>query len=162
MAVFDRLKTLNASGNRTPLVAVMITSDSLREPICLVQSYDEHRLKDAEGVTHTFIPCAMSVSLPERNTSGFSDINFTIGDTQGIALGYCRRVVESHGTAELVVLQYLPDETTPIYFLRLSVTNADITQKQAVFSAGWHDVLNRAWPKRRYTARKFKGLRYVS
>lgn len=161
MAVFDTLRTLNASGSKMPVMAVEIFSDKLAAPICLVQAQQDMRLKDANGTTRTFTACGISISLPERNTSGFSDVSLAIGDTRGIAMGYCSQVVNNDGTANLHVLEYLPGETTPVYKLRLSMTSAEVTPKQATFTAGWHDTLNRAWPGRRYTARHFKGLRYV-
>ena len=162
MAVFDTLRTLNASGSKMPVMAVEIFSDKLTTPICLVQAQQDMSLKDANGTTRTFTACGISISLPERNTSGFSDVSLAIGDTRGIAMGYCSQVVNNDGTANLYVLEYLPGETTPVYKLRLSMTSAEITPKQATFTAGWHDCLNRRFPYMKYSARHFKGLRYVS
>lgn len=159
---FDTLKTLNASGSEMPLIALMITSDCLSEPICVVQAYEDQTLKDGDGVEHLFRACALTVNLPERNTSGFSDVNFAVSDSQGICMSYVSQVIGQNGTAQLWVLEYLPGETTPVYKLRLSVTNADITPTKAQFSAGWHDCLNRRWPTHRYTATKYKGLRYAT
>lgn len=159
---FDSLKTLNASGTEMPLIALMITSDCLDEPICLVQSYADQTLEDPDGTERLFRACGMTVNLPERNTSGFSDVNFAVSDSHGVCMSYVNEVISQNGTAQLWVLEYLPRETTPVYQLRLSVTNADITPTKAQFSAGWHDTLNRSFPYIRYTATKFKGLRYAS
>lgn len=159
---FDALKTLNASGNETGRIALMITSDSYSDPICLVQGYTEQSLKDTNGVTHTFLPCSMSFSLPERNTSGFSDLTFAIGDTKGVVMSYVAQIMSDYNTADLVLLEYLPEETEPCYHLKLLVSHAEVTPKQATISAGWHDCLNLKFPFRRYTAKHFKGLRYVA
>jgi hypothetical protein len=159
---FDAISVLNASGNRLPLVALKITSNSLDNPICLVQSQEEKTLSDNNGNTYVFLPCSLSVNFPERNTSGFSDLNFVVGDTLGLSMGYVSQVMSNYDVAELTLLEYLPDETEPIYHLTLSVTHAEITQKSATFSAGWHDCLNLKFPYRRYTAKHFKGLRYVA
>lgn len=159
---FESLKVLNASGSQLPLVALMITSDALNEPICLVQAYEDQTLKDADGTSHLFHACGISINLPERNTSGFSDVNFSVSDSQGICMAYVNQVTSQNGTAQLWVLEYLPNETVPVYSLRLSITTADITPVKAQFSAGWHDTLNRKFPYLRYTASRFKGLRYAS
>lgn len=159
---FNALNTLNASGNRLPLVALKITSDSLDNPICLVQSQEEKTLTDNHGNSYTFLPCSLSVNFPERNTSGFSDLTFVVGDSLGLSMGYVSQVMSSYDVADLTLLEYLPGETTPVYHLTLAVTHAEITPKSATFSAGWHDCLNLKFPYRRYTAKHFKGLRYVA
>ena len=159
---FNALNTLNASGNRLPLVALNITSDSLDNPICLVQSQEEKILTDNHGNSFTFLPCSLSVNFPERNTSGFSDLTFVVGDTQGIVMGYVSQIMGEYNTADLTLLEYLPDEDEPCYHLKLLVTHAEVTQRQATISAGWHDCLNAKYPRLKYTAKNFKGLRYVA
>lgn len=159
---FDSLKVLQASGNEQPIIALMITSDSLANPICLVGAYSELTLSDQNGVSHTFTPCSMNVAFPEKNTSGFSDLAFTVGDTQGLAMAYITQVMSNNDSAQLVLLEYLPSETTPCYSLRLTVNHCDVTPTSASITAGWHDTLNRKFPYKRYTARHFKGLRYAS
>ena len=68
-------------------------------------------------------------------------------------------------------MQYLPfdeisnDDTnapTPVYNLRLFVTGVAITTAGATISSGWHDTLNAKFPFRRYTAKEFPGLKYVT
>lgn len=159
--MLESLKVINASGGKAPTIAIQIESPALEEPICLVSDFVERELFDHANVERKFRASGLKISLPERNTSGFSDLTFQIADVSGETYGYAQQVVNSSDVAQLWLLEYLPGAKKPCYTLRLSITQIMVEIDKATVTAGWHDTLNRKFPYLRYTAIKFPGLRYV-
>ena len=104
--------------------------------------------------------CALPISL-----------SFGVGSISGEVMELCNTVMSGAVPCYLTLLEYLPFDTSreydgdtavsPIYTLKLFVTSCQITTKGATITAGWHDTLNAKFPYKRYTAKQFKGLRYV-
>lgn len=159
--MLDSLKVINASGGRAPTIAIQIESEALEEPICLVSDFHNQQLEDHSGTLREFRASGLRIALPERNTSGFSDLTFQVADVSGETYDYAMQVLQKSDTAQLWLLEYLPEAQAPCYKLRLSVTQVSIELKKATITAGWHDTLNRKFPYMRYTAIKFPGLRYI-
>ena len=165
------LSELLASSTSSPVIALMIESEALSEPICLYKGFKEVYLKDATETIRLFTPSGMTVQLPERKSGGGDALSFGLGDVSGQVLSICEQIRGSAKPAYVTLLQYLPfDEIsndssnapTPVYNLNLFVTGVAITTQGATISAGWHDTLNAKFPFRRYTAKEFPGLKYVT
>ena len=118
-----------------------------------------------------FIASGIQINLPERNNQSGNALSFGVASVNGEVIELSNQVLDGAYPAYLTVLEYLPFDTSqeydsdtafsPIYSLTLFVTSCQVTTKGATITAGWHDTLNAKFPFKRYTAKQFKGLRYV-
>ena len=127
--------------------------------------------RDDQGELQEFQSSGIQINLPERTNQSGSALSFGVGSISGEVMELCNTVMSGAVPCYLTLLEYLPFDTSreyagdtavsPIYTLKLFVTSCQITTKGATITAGWHDTLNAKFPYKRYTAKQFKGLRYV-
>ena len=118
-----------------------------------------------------FTPSGIQINLPERTNQSGSALSFGVASINGEVLEIADTIMAGANPCYLTVLEYLPFDTSaeydsvtaykPSYSLTLFVTSCQVTPKGATITAGWHDTLNAKFPFKRYTAKQFKGLRYV-
>ena len=152
-------------------MAIIIESESLATPICFAQSYHDFSARDHNQELRDFIASGIQINLPERNNQSGNALSFGVASVNGEVIELSNQVLDGAYPAYLTVLEYLPFDTSqefdsdtafsPIYSLTLFVTSCQVTTKGATITAGWHDTLNAKFPFKRYTAKQFKGLRYV-
>ena len=168
---FTELAIVNAQGADAPVMAIKIDCESLSKPICFAQSYHDFVARDDQGELQEFQSSGIQINLPERTNQSGSALSFGVGSISGEVMELCNTVMSGAVPCYLTLLEYLPFDTSreydgdtavsPIYTLKLFVTSCQITTKGATITAGWHDTLNAKFPYKRYTAKQFKGLRYV-
>ena len=168
---FTELAIVNAQGTDAPVMAIKIDCESLSKPICFAQSYHDFVARDDQGELQEFQSSGIQINLPERTNQSGSALSFGVGSISGEVMELCNTVMSGAVPCYLTLLEYLPFDTSreydgdtavsPIYTLKLFVTSCQITIKGATITAGWHDTLNAKFPYKRYTAKQFKGLRYV-
>ena len=168
---FTELAIVNAQGTDAPVMAIKIDCESLSKPICFAQSYHDFVARDDQGELQEFQSSGIQINLPERTNQSGSALSFGVGSISGEVMELCNTVMSGAVPCYLTLLEYLPFDTSreydgdtavsPIYTLKLFVTSCQITTKGATITAGWHDTLNAKFPYKRYTAKQFKGLRYV-
>jgi hypothetical protein len=168
---FTELAIVNAQGTDAPVMAIKIDCESLSKPICFAQSYHDFVARDEQGELQEFQSSGIQINLPERTNQSGSALSFGVGSISGEVMELCNTVMSGAVPCYLTLLEYLPFDTSreydgdtavsPIYTLKLFVTSCQITTKGATITAGWHDTLNAKFPYKRYTAKQFKGLRYV-
>lgn len=168
---FNDLAVVNANGTDAPVMAIIIESESLTTPICFAQSYHDFSARDHNQELRDFVASGIQINLPERNNQSGNALSFGVASVNGEVIELSNQVLDGAYPAYLTVLEYLPFDTSqefdsdtafsPIYSLTLFVTSCQVTTKGATITAGWHDTLNAKFPFKRYTAKQFKGLRYV-
>ena len=168
---FSELAVVNANGTDAPIYAIVIESESLATPICFAQSYHGFVARDHNDELREFTPSGIQINLPERTNQSGSALSFGVASINGEVLEIADTIMAGANPCYLTVLEYLPFDTSaeydsvtaykPSYSLTLFVTSCQVTPKGATITAGWHDTLNAKFPFKRYTAKQFKGLRYV-
>ena len=168
---FSELAIVNANGTDAPIYAIVIESESLATPICFAQSYHGFIARDHNDELREFTPSGIQINLPERTNQSGSALSFGVASINGEVLEIADTIMTGANPCYLTVLEYLPFDTSveydsvtaykPCYSLTLFVTSCQVTPKGATITAGWHDTLNAKFPFKRYTAKQFKGLRYV-
>lgn len=168
---FSELAVVNANGTDAPIYAIVIESESLSAPICFAQSYHGFVARDHNDELREFAPSGIQINLPERTNQSGSALSFGVASINGEVLEIADTIMAGANPCYLTVLEYLPFDTSaeydsvtaykPSYSLTLFVTSCQVTPKGATITAGWHDTLNAKFPFKRYTAKQFKGLRYV-
>ena len=127
--------------------------------------------RDHNDELREFTPSGIQINLPERTNQSGSALSFGVASINGEVLEIADTIMSNANPCYLTVLEYLPFDTSaeydsvtaykPCYSLTLFVTSCQVTPKGATITAGWHDTLNAKFPFKRYTAKQFKGLRYV-
>lgn len=130
-------------------------------PIRICDGYENHMLGVDGQMTH-FEAGSLQVALPARNTTGQQTLSFGVANVNGIAQRYVDDALEAGEQVKLVYRAYLEsDKSAPAERPRTMTLNGGQFQRgEAVFEAGYYDLLNAAWPRERYTAETAPGIRY--
>lgn len=130
--------------------------------IRLCQGYDdlEATLETAETVT--FVASGFGVSLPQRSIRGRQDLNFQLDNLTGEAIQQIDAANEAGGLIEVIYRPFVGADLSqpgnpPV---KMVATFAQVTSSSVVVTASFHDLVNKAWPRRRYTPTFAPGLKY--
>lgn len=130
----------------------------------LCKGYDDITAVTENGDTVTFIASAIDIALPARNSDGTQDLQFAIGNIDGVVSTAIRNALDDIKGASLTYRNYVStDLTAPAsvpYTLAIKSGSWSATVAQII--AGYMNVLDTAWPRYRYTLPNHPGLRYMS
>lgn len=109
-----------------------------------------------------FRSSAFGVSLPGKSVKGKQNLQFQIDNVTGEARHFIDKAMEAGSKVKIIYRVYLSSNLTapakPPFELTC-VSEKDNIQTVSVV-ASFHDLVNRAWPKRRYTPAVARGLKY--
>lgn len=135
--------------------------------IRLVQGYGDVGFSDLmlgleTNETVAFKPSSIGLSLPAPGVRGRQDLVFQLDNVSGQALKAIDGALEDDGEIETILRIYLPSDLTypsetP---LRMIATECEGDLKSVSISASFHDLVNKAWPTKRYTPSFAPGLKY--
>ncbi|EJI1395458.1 MULTISPECIES: DUF1833 family protein [Vibrio harveyi group] len=114
------------------------------------------------GVETFFRASAFRVSLPGKSVKGKQNLQFQIDNVTGEARRFIDKAMEDGSKVTITYRFYLyPNISAPAEppLTLTAVSEKDNIQTVSVV-ASFHDLVNRAWPKRRYTPAITKGLKY--
>lgn len=119
-------------------------------------------LEDARTVT--FQACGMDVSLPKASNEGTQSLGIAIDNVTGEAQ---LRVDRANAAGAVINMTYRvfleSDLSQPAENpLRLEALSAQIVGPTINFTGGYFNLISAAWPRRRYTAKDFPGLKYMT
>ena len=148
----------SAPADEVVIPTIELTSAGWTEPVRVCMGYE-----DITTDVGTFTATAMEVALPERNTQGYQSLRFAIANVSGQAQRLIDDADETGDPIELIYRVYLASDLTapaeqPKRFLVREVTFNN--QGAVQVSAAYKDLINRAWPRVRYTADFAPGLKY--
>lgn len=130
--------------------------------IRLCQGFDDvaATLEDASSVT--FNPSGFGVSLPSRAVKGRQDLQFQLDNVSGEALQQIDAAIEAGGAIQVIYRAYLASDLSapaqpPVVMTAVSVK---ATPQSVNVVASFHDLVNKAWPRRFYTPDFAPGLKY--
>ncbi len=116
-----------------------------------------------DGTTAFFRSSAFGVSLPGKSVKGKQNLQFQIDNVTGEARRFIDAAIELGSKVTLTYRVYLSSNTSAPAKPPLELTcisEKDNIQTVSVV-ASFHDLVNRAWPKRRYTPSITRGLKYI-
>lgn len=130
----------------------------------MTKGWDDITATLEDGSEVTFSACAIDIALPARNADGTQDLNFAIGNIDGVVSTAIRDALTSLSRASLTYRCYLStDLTAPASSpYTLAIKSGYWTSMEVQLTAGYMNVLDTAWPRFRYTLPYFPGLRYIS
>jgi len=122
----------------------------------------ENQMLGVDGQMVLFEAGSLQVALPARNTSGQQTLSFGVSNVNGIAQRYVDDALEAGVQVQLIYRAYLEsDKSAPAERPRtMTLTGGQFERGEAVFEAGYYDLLNAAWPRERFTAENAPGIKY--
>lgn len=130
----------------------------------LTKGWDNITATLENGEMETFEGCAIDIALPARNGDGTQDLKFAISNIDGVVSTAIRNALEKSESATLTYRSYLStDLNAPAAVpFTLEIKNGSWTATEVQITAGYMNVLDTLWPRRRFTLCEFAGLRYIS
>ena len=130
--------------------------------IRLVQGFDDITATLENANSAVFKASGFGVSLPQKSVRGRQDLNFSIDNVTGEALNAIDDAIEAGGKIIVIYRAYAGSDLSapgqPPVVMTATAVKADYSSIS--ISASFHDLVNKAWPYRRYTPSFAPGLKY--
>lgn len=144
--------------------ALEIAHETIDPPIRVCSGFEDQTVMLETSEEATFTAAGIAIALPAKNTSGQQNLSFGIDNVTGEAQRALEGALEAGGPIAVTLRIYLASDLsapaeTPLV---LTLTGAEFDGTSVVVTAGFNDLLNSAWPRRRYTADFAPGLKYIS
>ncbi|MEY8247301.1 MAG: DUF1833 family protein [Bermanella sp.] len=128
-----------------------------------VQGFDDMDLTLETSEQAAFTASGFGVSLPARSMRGNQDLQFKLDNVTGDVLRAIESVLEAGSRVVVTYRVYLSSDLSspaqaPIV-MTANAVSADYTSLSVV--ADFHDFVNKAWPRLRYTTGLAPGLKYL-
>ncbi|MGS0535362.1 DUF1833 family protein [Pseudoalteromonas sp. SaAl2] len=111
-----------------------------------------------------FLASGMGVSLPTRGVKGRQDLQFQIDNVTGEALTKVNEAIDAGVPIKVIYRVYtVSDLTEPAEpAIEMKAVDVQATALSLNVIASFNDLVNKAWPKNRYTPTIAPGLKYFS
>lgn len=133
------------------------------ETFWITDGYEDITAIIEDGSTQTFIASAINIAIPARNADGTQDLKWAIGNIDGSISNAIQKVLDEGEIGVITYRKYISDDLSypaerPF---TLTVKSGTWSAIEAQITAGYMNVLDTAWPRRRYTLPLYPGLRYI-
>lgn len=158
------LETVYASApaDQVLIPTLEIAHDAI-ETIRICAGFEDVEATLEDDSTVTFEAAGIQIALPKRDTSGQQSLTFAIDGVTGIAQDRIDAALEAGGQVTITYRTFLSsDLTAPADTpLVMTLVQGRIERGVVQLQASYHDLLNYAWPRDRYTADFSPGIRYL-
>ncbi|MAD76697.1 MAG: hypothetical protein CML20_18230 [Rheinheimera sp.] len=153
----------SAPVNDLPIHTLELQADSFGV-IRLCNGFDNVNAGIEGGEIVLFEASGMGVSLPSRAVKGRQDLQFQLDNVSGEALEKVDAAKEAGDKVKVIYRVYTASDLTepaepPVEMIAVSV---QATAMRVNVVASFNDLVNRAWPRDRYTPDVAPGLKYFS
>ena len=158
------LETLYASGGQAVIIPTLeLFCTPWAAPIYICQGFDDITATTEGGVTATFTAAGFAAALPKRDNSGNQTLTFAIDNVTGEAQKLIDQALDARAKIGLVFRIFLStDFSSPAERpYRMTVLNWFMQGASVQLNAGYFDLINLAWPRRKYTLAFAPCLRYI-
>lgn len=130
----------------------------------LTRGWDDITAILEDGSVATFIASGIEIALPARNSDGTQDLKFAIGNIDGVVSTAIREALDNNDIGTLTYRNYVSSDlsfpaSSPFI---LTIKNGSWNATEVQITAGYMNILDTAWPRRRYNLVDHPGLRYIS
>jgi len=152
-----------SGGSDVKIATLELSCPAWEKPVYLCKAYEDLMAATETGEVVTYQACGMDVALPKRDNSGNQTLNFAIDNVTGESQQLIDEALDTRQVISLVFRVYLSsDLSAPAEKpYRMKVKGGYIQGVTSQLSSGYYDLLNLAWPRRKYTLDFAPGLRYV-
>ncbi|MFU2510575.1 DUF1833 family protein [Pseudoalteromonas sp. ASV78] len=153
----------SATTNDLPIHTLELQADSFWV-IRLCNGFDNVNAGIEGGENVIFEASGMGVSLPSRAVKGRQDLQFQLDNVSGEALEKVDAAKDAGDKIKVIYRVYTASDLTepaepPVEMTAVSV---QATAMRVNVVASFNDLVNRAWPRDRYTPDTAPGLKYFS
>lgn len=159
MATSEILQTVYASAPSGKVILPTLEIESAgMQSMRFVHGYEDMALGG-----QLFEACQMSVSLPEKNTTGNQTLRFGVGLVDSRADKAVDAALENGAVVYLIYREFLSTDLSASASrpLRMEVVGGEFGEGALQVEASYFDMLNFAWPRDRYTAENAPGVKYL-
>lgn len=153
----------SAPANEIPIHTLHLFGESFGQ-LYLCQGFDDLTLTLENDQQIVFTACGLGLSLPKRGMKSRQSLQFQLDNVTGEAK---RRIKDALETGDKVYCTYrvyassnLNEPADPP--VTMNVIDTKTNRKSANVVASFSDLINRAWPRGRYTPTFAPGLKYFS
>lgn len=158
------LEALYASGGKAVIIPTLeLFCTPWAAPLYICQGFDDITAKTEAGLTRTFVAAGIDVALPKRDNSGSQALTFAIDNVTGVAQQLIDQALEARAKIGMVFRIFIStDLTAPAEApYRMTVLGGSMEGSTVQLQAGYFDLINLAWPRRKYTLAFAPCLRYI-
>lgn len=158
------IETLYASGGRAVIIPTLeLFCTPWAAPLYLCSGFDDIVATTEGGVTAKFTATAFDAALPKRDNSGNQSLSFAIDNVTGEAQQLIDQALDARAKISMVFRVFLStDLSVPAEApYRMTVLSGFMEGASVQLQAGYFDLINLAWPRRKYTLAFAPCLRYI-
>lgn len=151
-----------SSGTEVLLKTLQISAGS--ENYWLVEGWDDLTLTLEDGSQQLFIGSGIDLALPAKNDDGTQDLQFAVGNITGAVSKAIGEAIGRRLVGVVTLRMYIStDFTAPAQRpYSLAIKSGYWKSTEVQITAGYMNILDMAWPRRRYNLIEHPGLRYIS
>ena len=151
-----------------PADQVIINTLEIKHPsidtIRICADYADHVLTLETAEVVTFEQSGFDIQLPNKDTSGNQVLTFAVSNVDGVAQAALDEAMSAGGEITITYRAYLASDTSapaepPTVMTLIGATFQSGTVQ---LKASYFDLLNTAWPRRRYTSDFSPAIKYLS
>lgn len=132
------------------------------DPIRVCTGFEDRTLTLEDDTEAEFIAGPLSIKRPSKNTSGQQLLSLSIANASSEGQQAIEAALESGEEVPVIYREYVAsDLSAPASRpYRMTLRGGAFQGIMIQIEAGYFDLLNTQWPRDRYTADRFPGLRY--
>lgn len=154
--MINTLSQVYATLNEAPVITLQFTGDGF-ETLSYVLGNEDITIGET-----TFLKSNFQVALPESSNSGFSDLKFSLCNVNNEVYAHLQDALDQRIVLSARVDIRVPETLISDWSLTLDVKGLVFQEDKVQITASANDILNCEFPKLRYTALNFPGLKYIS
>ena len=154
--MINTLSQVYATLNAAPVITLQFMGDGF-ETLSYVLGNEDITIGET-----TFLKSNFQVALPESSNSGFSDLKFSLCNVNNAVYAHLQDALNQRIVLSARVDIRVPETLISEWSLTLDVKGLVFQEDKVQITASANDILNCEFPKLRYTALNFPGLKYIS
>lgn len=154
--MINTLSQVYATLNATPVITLQFMGNGF-ETLSYVLGNEDITIGET-----TFLKSNFQVALPESSNSGFSDLKFSLCNVNNAVYAHLQDALNQRIVLSARVDIRVPETLISDWSLTLDVKGLVFQEDKVQITASANDILNCEFPKLRYTALNFPGLKYIS
>lgn len=153
--MLNTLSEIYATFNDSPVVTLVFSGENF-DTLRYVLGNEDLTISG-----QTYEKSNFQVSLPESSNSGFSDIKIALCNVNNEVYEKLQSVIDNSIVLSATVDLRIPTTLVPDWSMTLDVKGLAFNEDKVQITASANDILNCEFPKLRYSALTFPGLKYL-
>ena len=153
--MINTLSQVYATLNEAPVITLQFMGNGF-ETLSYVLGNEDITIGET-----TFLKSNFQVALPESSNSGFSDLKFSLCNVNNEVYEKLQPVIDNGIVLSATVDLRIPTTLVSDWSMTLDVKGLAFNEDKVQITASANDILNCEFPKLRYSALTFPGLKYL-